>query len=146
MANDTYEPKLNAIYEHVRGWVSPKGKPNRPNYFTIVGCMAGAVIDYRNQVVVHIGVSARNLDDEVDKALGREIALKRALDVDSAYKIHISKYGVSQWLWDNSINIFAYRCFKHFHIPVLFPTGMQFTRYPTILEKKADKNAVPTKG
>lgn len=143
MANGTYEPKLNVIYEHVRGWVNPKGRPNRPNYFTIVGCMAGAVIDYHNSPVVHIGVSVRNLDDEVDKALGREIALKRALDVGSVYKIHISKYGVPQSLWEWATQDFASRCFKHFHIPILFPKGIQFTRYPNNYEKKTRRDGYP---
>ena len=143
MANCTYEPVLNVIYEHVRGWVCPKGKPNRPNYFTIVGCMAGALIDYHDSPVVHIGVSARNLDDEVDKALGRKIALKRALDVGSVYKIHISKYGVSQRLWEWAIQDFALRCFKHFHNPILFPKGIIYTRYLNTHEKKARRDGQP---
>ena len=142
MTNFTDFAKPEVIYEHVRGWVCYKGKPNRSNYFTIVGCMAGALIDYHGTSVVHIGASARNLDDEVDKAIGREIALKRALDISSTYKIHISNCGVSRSLWELSIKDFAIRCFKHFHKPVLFPKGMIYTRFPDRWDKKQAKEAI----
>ena len=139
MANGTYEPVLNVIYEHVRGWVCPKGTFNKPSYYTIVGCMAGALIDYHDLPVVHIGVSARNLEDKEDKQIGRELALKRALDIGSAYKIHISNYNVSRNFWETYIKDFAFRCFKHFHQPILFPKGIIYTRYPDRYDKKLAK-------
>ena len=142
MDNGTYEPTLNVIYEHVRGWVHDKNKPDTPAYRTIVGCMAGALIDYHGLPVVHIGVSARNLDDEVDKAIGRKIALERALDVGLTYKIHISNCNVPWMLWDKSIKDFAMRCFKHFHQPILFPKGIEYTNFPNRWDKKLVKKAI----
>lgn len=131
----------NVIYEHVRAWTGKCGEK-----YTIIGTMAGALIDYHGIPIVHIGVSERHLGDKVDKELGRAIALNRAMDREILYTIYLPHNKFPRRLWEEYIQNFAHRCFLHFRKPVLFPKGLKFTCYPTTLEKKADKNAVPTRG
>ena len=140
-----YGAKPSVIYQHVRGWVNPKHQPDEPMQYTIVGCMAGVLIDYHNSIVVHIGVSARNLDDKLDKEVGRQLALKRALDVSSTYKIHIPNCGIPQRLWEDYIKTFAWKCAKHFNRPILFPKGITYTSFPSRWDKKkAMQGNIPT--
>ena len=145
MDNGTYEPKLNVIWEHIRGWVDYKHNPHHTGY-TIIGCIAGALIDYHGVPVVSLGVSERNLEDEVNKKIGRELAIKRAMDRELLYKLHLPRYKMCKRLWLEEIQRFGYKCFLHFRKPVLFPKGIEFTYYLRRDIRQVDEVPIPTRG
>lgn len=120
--------RKDTIFEYVRTMI-----PCENTYkCTIVGCLVGTIIKLNGQDVVSIGISARNLADELDKKKGFDLAYHRAQYPNKNYKIHTKINVVPDSLLKDYINSFMGRCGRWFkNIPVLYPNNIEFTRYPS---------------